>query len=154
MFTFHNLWEGRAKTHMTDPNHSEVGIFYVVNSELFRESTPLSLAEPYGDDFLIYPGGHAQFWEEVMRLNKALSGASYDYFPRGRVLFNVKQGRYWVYVDQCALRNPTTVAKILSKFRLPPEKTEVSLDSHYKCHACNPEYVSDAIGLEIDDYLT
>ena len=138
---------------MTDADHPEVGIFFVIKNELFIESTPLSLAEPYGDDFLIHPGDHAHFWKEVIRVKEALSGSPYDYFPRGRVLFNVKEGRYWVYVDKCTLRDSKMVAEIFSRFRLPEEETEVRLDSHYQCHACNPLYVPDAMGLEIDDYL-
>ena len=78
---------------------------------------------------------------------------SYDYFPRGRVLFTVKEGRYWVYVDRCTHSDPVIIAEIVGEFGLPEEKFEVRLDSHYRCHACNPQYVPDAIGLEIDDYL-
>ena len=69
------------------------------------------------------------------------------------MLFNVNEGRYWGYVDKCTLRDSRMVADILSQFSLPEEETEVRLDSHYKCHACNPLYVPGAIGLEIDDYL-
>ena len=138
---------------MTEDQRPEVGIFFVVGDELFIESTPLSSAEPYGEDFLIHPGDHASFWKRVIKVKESLSGVSYDYYPRGRALFNGKKKRYWVYLDKCALRDPGVIAEIISEFHLPEDKVEVHHDSRYRCHTCNFQEVSDAIGLDIDDYL-
>ncbi len=138
---------------MADMAEPEVGTFFVVKDELFIESTPLSSAESYGDDFLIHRGSHASFWKQVIKVKESLSGTSYDYFPRGRVLFNIKEGRYWIYVDPCIHTDPRMMAEVVSEFHLPEEKIEIRLDSHCKCHTCNSQYVPDVVGLEIDDYL-
>ena len=138
---------------MTEDHEPEVGIFFVVGDELFIESTPLGAAESYGEDFLIHPGDHASFWKRIIKLKESFSDISYDYYPRGRALFNVKKNRYWVYLDKCALRDPGMIAEIISEFHLPEDKTEIRQDSDYRCHNCNLHYVSDAIGLDIDDYL-
>jgi len=130
-----------------------VGIFFVVRKKLFVESTRLGLAETNGDDILIHPGDHASLWEQVIKTRVSLARVSYDYFPRGRVVFNAKERRYKIYVDQCALTDPRMIAKIVSEFHLPKKKIEVRLDPYYKCHTCNSVYALDAIGLDIDDYL-
>lgn len=140
--------KGARKTEMSEDNQPEVGVFFVIGDELFIESTPLSSAESYGDDSLIHPGDHASFWKQVIKVKESLSGTSYDYFPRGRVLFNVKEAQYWVYVDRCTHTDPVMIGEIVCEFGLPEEKTEVRLDSYYRCHACNPRYVPDSIGLD------
>jgi hypothetical protein len=138
---------------MTDMSEPEVGIFFIVGDELFRKSTPLCDAEPSGDDFRIRPGNHRDFWEEIRREKSVLSGAPYDFYPRGRVLFSAKDGRFWVYVDRRTHKDRGMIVNILSEFHLPRDKTKIRCDPQYKCLVCNPHYVPDAIGLDIDDYL-
>lgn len=138
---------------MTDMCEPEVGIFFIVGDELFRNSTPLSEAERSGDDTRIHPGNHRDFWEEMRRENSLLSNVPYDFYPRGRVLFNEKEGRFWVYLDQTTRKDRGMIVNILSEFHLPQDKTKIRCDPQYMRLVCNPHYVPDAIGLDIDDYL-
>ncbi len=138
---------------MTDMSEPEVGIFFIVGDELFRKSTPLSEAERSGDDTWIHPGNHRDFWEEIRQENSLLSDVPYDFYPRGRVLFRANDGRFWVYVDRSTHKDRGMIVNILSEFHLPKDKTKIRCDPQYKCDVCNPHYVPDAIGLDIDDYL-
>ncbi len=137
---------------MTDMSEPEVGIFFIVGDELFRKSTPLCDAE-LSDDSRIHLGSHRAFWEEIRREKAVLSGVPYDFYPRGRVLFSANDERFWVYVDRPTRKDHVMIVNILSEFHLPQDKTKIRCDPQYKCRACNPHNVADAIGLDIDDYL-
>ena len=130
----------------------QVRIFFVIGDELFIASSPLSAAVPYGD-FRIRPGDHASFWKEIVRAKPSLSSVSYNFYPRGRVLFNAKDETFRVYVDRRTREDRGVVAQILDEFHLPENKTKIRRDSRYNCPICTPHEMSEAIGLEIDDYL-
>jgi len=138
---------------MTDVSEPAVGIFFVIGDELCIESTPISAAEPYGDDFRIHPGNHRAFWEEMRRAKRGLSSVPYDFYPRGRVVFSANDGRFWVYADRSTYEDRGMIVNILGEFHLPQENTKIRCDPQYKCGVCNPHYVPDAVGLDIDDYL-
>ena len=130
----------------------QVGIFFVIGDELFTKCSPLSAAVPYGD-FRIRPGDHSSFWKEILRVKPSLSGVSYDFYPRGRVLFNERDEKFWVYVDRSTREDFSMITRILDEFHLPENKTKIRCDSRCNGHVCTPHYVPEAIGLEIDDYL-
>jgi len=143
----------KSETGTVDMSEPEVGIFFIVGAELFRESTPLSGAKRFGDDVLIHPVEHRDFWEEIRRGSSLLSDVPYDFYPRGRVLFRLADRRFWVYVDRSTHKDRGRILSILSEFHLPQDKTRIRCDPRYKRLVCNPHDVPYAIGLDIDDYL-
>jgi len=122
-----------------------VGIFFYANSSLHIESTPLSQAEQRGEDFLIHPGDHKYYWENT--LAPSISGCrdkSYDFFPRGRVAYSIKDRKFLLYHDICIPR--TQIEEAMAIMNLPePPATVIELDVHYRCASCNENYVSDSI---------
>ena len=122
-----------------------VGIFFYANSSLHIESTPLSQAEQRGEDFLIHAGDHKYYWENT--LAPSIPGhrdKSYDFFPRGRVAYSIKDGKFLLYHDICIPQ--TQITEVMAIMNLPePPATVIELDVHYRCASCNENYVSDSI---------
>ena len=109
-----------------------VGLFFVVNNKLLLHSCTLEEAEKYGD-FLNFPESHMQIWDKYY-YNKYK--VDFDYFPRGRIIYNIKENVYYIYYDKC-LENS------IRKMNLIKENKNVKYlrDLHYKCSKCNKSYI-------------
>jgi hypothetical protein len=111
----------------------EVGIFFLVGSELLVERTALVEAGTYAD-CKIHEGDHINYWEKLLRA-RAVPESEYDEHPRGRVVFNIRTGQFMVYADKCILGRKALVATIKSELQLPKD-TKTAPDSHYRCPRC------------------
>jgi hypothetical protein len=111
-----------------------VGIIYLVAGELFIDATPLAQAGRHGD-CAIHERGHISYWAELIRSGR-VPDSEYEEFPRGRVAYDIKAGKFMLLADECILRRKGIVGKILSRLHIPPKNTEVSTDSHYRCFHC------------------
>ncbi len=116
----------------TSPLNGRIGLFFIVAGSLFLRSLRMEQAEHYGQ-FRIYPHGHDDIWEQSHR---SAYGRDFDYFPRGRFLFDTERGIYLLYHDRCIEKEAIALARRFSD--CPVER---ALDEHYQCHACNAEYV-------------
>lgn len=121
----------------------EVGIFWVIDNEVYLDTTPVREAENYGD-FKVHDVDHFSYWEDQLSSSRSpihlqAKGKDYDYFPRGRTVYAVDEDKYYVYVDKCI--DKTMVNKVISLMRLPLAKVEVKYDRHYQCAKCDKNYV-------------
>ena len=78
----------------------EVGIFWVIDENILGNSVLSINAEDYGD-FKIYPLDHYTTWEKLRQKDSDISLFAYDYFPRGRIAYNIKEDVYIIYIDKC-----------------------------------------------------
>lgn len=95
---------------------------------LLIDATPLAEAEPYGD-FLTHPRGHYEVWSRWQRrhptppagqsISQAIAYHEYEDVPRGRIVYEIKSGRFIVYADR-RLQQERTIASIADKFGLAP----------------------------------
>jgi hypothetical protein len=115
-----------------DSLNATVGLFFVANGTLLLHKCAISEAEPYGD-FLNYPESHDKVWR---REHYKQYRVDFDYFPRGRIVYNRVAGTYSLYHDACI----TDMAESLVEL-YPRGKCTAALDEHYQCHICNPDYV-------------
>jgi hypothetical protein len=114
-----------------------VGLFFCVERTLINLSCPLALAEPYGDN-LTCPDSHDEMWRNPeVNLGHPVD---YDYYPRGRVVYNTKTELFTVYIDHC-LDTPELIADLLESFGLVDKAYKIDYDEHYQCHMCNENYV-------------
>ncbi|MGO9566799.1 MAG: hypothetical protein ACLP5H_04575 [Desulfomonilaceae bacterium] len=122
-----------------------VGIFFYANSSLHIESTPLSQAEQRGEDILIHGGDHKYYWENTLaQSTPGHRDKSYDFFPRGRVAYSIKDAKFYLYHDICIPQ--TQIKEVMAIMNLPePPATVIDLDGNYRCASCNGNYVSDSI---------
>jgi hypothetical protein len=116
------------------PNDPEVGIMFLVGNKVFIDSTPLSQAGRYADH-LIHESGHVKYWAELVK-NGKVSIREYEEFPRGRVAYNTKRGKFTLLADQCILNRKGVVRKIWSRLHILPKNTKTGTDSHYRCYRC------------------
>lgn len=109
-----------------------VGLFFVVNNKLLLHSCSLEKAEKYGD-FLNFPESHMQIWDKFY-YNKYK--VDFDYFPRGRIIYNIKENTYYIYYDKC-LENSIREMNLIKQ----NENVKYLRDIHYKCSKCNKNYL-------------
>ena len=127
-----------TKTHPPAQHRKEephVGIFWVVESRLVIDSTPLSQAEPYGDH-LTHARGHVEVWEHYQRAGVVPIDMEYEESPRGRVIYHTKTRRFTFLADPCILKDEGVVRKIMAGMNLPSKNTDKRTDSHYRCSDC------------------
>ena len=108
-----------------------VNIFFKVNNEFLIHKCENDQADKYGD-FLNYPKSHMEIWDEFYY---GKYNVDFDFFPRGRVVYNVKEKCYYIYHDKCI----TDLTEILKNYE--NEEYKVCTDYHYQCHKCNLNYV-------------
>jgi hypothetical protein len=76
---------------------------------------------------------HYKNWREANKVIK--SSGDYTETPRGRVLFNVKRGKFIVYVSDKMSKDKTSLSLIMRDFSLPMANTVISADEHYNLEA-------------------
>jgi hypothetical protein len=120
----------------------QVGIIYVIKSNVYIEGSTLRQAEEMGD-FLGHPGTHYGYWEKLQKAYPGLSTFDYVVFPRGRVVYNKKNKQFILYLDKDIVRNKKVVNRIMSDMSLPFESTKIEVDEHYKCHKCGAHFMHE-----------
>lgn len=108
-----------------------VNIFFKVNNEFLIHKSENGQADKYGD-FLNYPKSHMEIWDEFYYDKYHVD---FDFFPRGRVVYNLKEDCYYIYHDKCI----TDLSEILNDYE--NGKYKICTDYHYQCHKCNQDYV-------------
>ncbi len=121
-----------------------LGIFWFVRdqrdrTQLLGHTCPLTAAEEYGD-CLTCPAGHCETWAAWRRgrpkppipaLAPLLAIHEYEAWPRGRIVFHRFTDRFILYVDRQLLAK-RRLAQITAHFHLPPARTIVRTDAHYR----------------------
>lgn len=122
-----------------------VGIFWGIPEPdgswtILVDATSLAEAEPYGD-FLTHPRGHYQVWAQWQKtraapvanrfITQAIADHEYEFFPRGRIVYNIETGEFILYADR-HLQQDATIARIASQFGLAAGTFVVRSDAHYR----------------------
>ena len=116
-----------------DSLNKRVGLFFVVNGEMLLHTCSIVKGEKSGV-FVNYPESHYDVWER--EYSRKYGGIDFDYFPRGRIVFNRKTGEYLLYHDSCIAAEAESL-----RGRYPERTCTLTLDEHYQCHRCNRNYV-------------
>jgi hypothetical protein len=118
-----------------------IGIFFVVDGVLISDSLPVAKGQRYGDH--IEHGAHYDYWLNLVPTTSAetaFKSHAYDYYPRGRAVYDAKHHQVKLYVDHCI--DAAALATIRSSLELPGD-TRISHDEHYQCHHCNQMFMDD-----------
>lgn len=106
-----------------------VGLFFVVNGKLLLHECPRSAALRYGD-FLNDPMSHDEVWRAKYQ---RLYQVDFDYYPRGRILYDCVRNVTRIFYDSCAVKEARKLAEEY-------EAVELMQDEHYQCHMCQKGY--------------
>ena len=112
----------------------KVGIFWFYEDRLLIDSVPVSQAEAC-EGFYNYPLSHEHSWVKLQRRGVVPAEVEYDEPPRGRGVYNARTQQFLLMADQCILKNPELVKRILAVLDLPA-RTKTEPDSHYRCVHC------------------
>lgn len=108
-----------------------VNLFFKVNNKFLIHKCENKDAEKYGD-FLNYPKSHFEIWKKYYESKYYVD---FDYFPRGRVVYNIKEDCYYIYHDKCII----DLSEIIKEYSNTNYK--ICLDFHYQCKKCNKNYI-------------
>lgn len=107
-----------------------VGIFWAVPNEYeggwsfyeIKKTYPLSSANSLG--FIDYPYSHYEKWDDVRSANET---PDCYHYPRGRVLYDTKQGKHRIFADECL--DEYDLYELLELYEI--EDFELCRDEHY-----------------------
>jgi hypothetical protein len=102
----------------------EVGIFYVIDGELWHESTPLPEARQL-PEVRLHVRKHRSYWKMFRQASPALHGLPHTCYPRGRVVYVHAPARYH-------LADADMVRQVMAAMQLPTGQTEVRLAPHFR----------------------
>ena len=124
-----------AVDHVARKRHDDagvplVGIFWILPAGLLAFGVPYTAGEKYGD-FINIPDGHYEIWEKLRKTSGKLP-EDYTSYPRGRIVYRIKDQKFLVYMNRKHLKNEQIKKRIIKKFRLPLDQVEFKHDSHYE----------------------
>ena len=111
-----------------------VGIIYLVGDNLWIDATPVNQGMNVGD-YVLHEHDHCEYWKRLVK-QKAVPHTGYERFPRGRVSYNRKTGKFVLHADACILREKNIVTAILSRMHLETRHAETGVDRLYRCSGC------------------
>ena len=113
-----------------------VGLFYVVNGIFHWDGIPVRDSQDSGY-YKVYPKKHSTLWENTIQRNDAeMKKHDVYHFPRGRVVYDKRDGFYELVADKHILEDDKMISRIVSEMRLPEAKVRKSRDVHYECARC------------------
>jgi hypothetical protein len=124
------------------PDAAQVGIFWCVLDpagahHLLAERCALDAAEEYGDCLTFGPG-HYEIWQPWQRANapipnlaSVIRGHEYEEWPRGRVVFDRKADRFFLYADR-RIQRVGLLPALVALFRVPADRVVMRADPHYR----------------------
>lgn len=123
----------------------EVGPFYVIDGVVFNDTDSLRKVSGVNGMF-DSDNTHYDFWKLLQRIYPEYRRIDYDYYPRGRVVYNKNKDEYRIFIDKCITSK--NIKEIISELNLPWNKVVTDYDEHYQCHSCNPDYagISESYG--------
>ena len=116
----------------------KVGLFFVVKNEVLFDAVALQQCERY-DNFIEY-GGHYDFWDKLIPRNaieESFKDRAYDAYPRGRVVYFVREQKFRLYADTCLSHQDLQLVKDVFGLKSAVR----TKDEHYQCASCNPGFM-------------
>ncbi len=123
------------------PQSPLVGIFWCVRDSagsrhILTKHCTLDAAEEYGDCLTFGPG-HYEVWENWRSagalqppLASIVRSHEYEEWPRGRIVFDRKADRFFLYADR-RIQKAGLAPALISLFHIPPARVTMLSDPHY-----------------------
>lgn len=120
----------KSKKQLNESGLPQVGIFWIFPNQLLSFGVPYTAGEKYGD-FLNTPDSHYKTWEKLKHVSGELP-ESYTSYPRGRIVYSIKDQKFLVYMNRKHLNNARIKKRIIREFHLPADHVEFKHDHHYE----------------------
>lgn len=131
MYIYNKLVEDNVR----DLRESAVGVFYIINDEIYSDATNVRNADKYGQSYTY--GSHYDFYyDELAKYYDMpwLKEIDYDYYPRGRVIFRKDLNKYVLFLDP-DLDKPKYVDMIAQEFGLHNGGFYVDTEDEHYAHS-------------------
>lgn len=115
----------------------EVGIYYIIDGEVYKSSVPIKDAETYGN-FKNSKDTHFNYFDLIrLRFPEKKLKNDYGLYPRGRINYNIIKDIYEVHSDPC-LNNRECEMAVKEAFNLTELNTTfIYTTEDYRCPGCD-----------------
>ena len=117
----------------------KVGIFWIdIDNRKLECVFPdpvISIPVNPGEEYISGDYAHVTLWDNLRSLNlipDKWRDKEYEYVPRGRVTYDVKRDKYYVYASKKIVKKKWFQDRIISEFSLPRHNTVFKSDLHYE----------------------
>ena len=107
----------------------KLSCFWFMKNNIYGDELKLKDATAQGD-YLVDDTLHYFLWDSVKLLDNEFANKEYDYYPRGRVRFNIKTQQAEVIADEKIIYNENARNIILNELGLALT-TKFITDEHY-----------------------
>lgn len=120
-----------------------VGPFFYINRKVYADAYEIEKAAQNLAGKYDGPGSHRRLYYLDIRAKLTVNAAlhPYEYWPRGRVVYDKPSDTYEISLDACIKDKESIKAKIVKAFHLEGKTVSWGLDGHYLCHRCNPDFI-------------
>lgn len=106
-----------------------VGAFYFIGNKIITNDIPVEKGNEYGD-YINY-SSHWDLWRAFVAEYAEYDFLDYDYFPRGRVIYDKANEKFILYVD-AKLNSEKYIRKIEKQYLLDAGYYVQGVDEHYQ----------------------
>ena len=124
---------------MTD-YEAQIGIFFIVNDIIYQKSEKAAAIKSDQLGFKDIQTSHYEYWDTMYFFAPENKGYDFDYYPRGRVVYNALDNLFFVWMDKC-IDDHRHKDLICKSFNLNDKNVVFDNDEHYSCAKCNKDYV-------------
>lgn len=120
----------------------QVGIFFYVDGIFLTDK--VNLENAHVNTLFMEYGEHYNFWLNLSPANEVeakFKTNAYDYFARGRVVYDRSNNCFYLYADRCL--KTSKLIELTELFDLDMRRVKMRLDQHYQCCECNQLFVND-----------
>lgn len=118
----------------------EIGPFYLIDGVVYADTESVRDVFATSQGFKDSDNTHYQYWKSLQTYLPELKMIDYDYYPRGRVVYNTNDNKYYLYADKCILSNKDYLHSVFDELGLRSSQVIIGDDEHYQCHECNLHY--------------
>ena len=105
-------------------DEARLATFWYIDGELQGWDTAINEGEDCGDGYVNAPDAHCDIWDIVRDEINIPMKLPYDYYPRGRIVYNKFARVFTVYADPVLMKNEEFKTKIINTYRLPENRVQ------------------------------
>ena len=119
-------------------NEPHVGLVYIIGEDFYQKSEKISNIETNIHGLKEYADFY-EWWTELALLVPKFGEFSWDYYPRGDVIYSEFFDLFWVELDEC-INNMAHIELIIKRFHLDGKKIELTGPRALICAKCMEKY--------------